>query len=52
MSGRLHAFIELGKLRLSALAIVAVLAGLWLGASEPMSTGTPSTRTIVLTAHA
>ena len=36
MASRLHAFVELGKLRLSALAIVAVLAGLSLGASEPL----------------
>lgn len=41
---RLGALLELGKLRLSALAIVAVLAGLWLGAQEPLAT-----RTIVLT---
>jgi protoheme IX farnesyltransferase len=36
MASRLHAFLELGKLRLSALAIVAVLAGLALGATGPL----------------
>lgn len=40
---RLRALAELGKLRLSALAIVAVLAGLWLGAETP-----PSFATVVL----
>ncbi len=36
IASRLQAFVELGKLRLSALAIVAVLAGLVLGAREPL----------------
>jgi len=32
--GRLGAFLELGKLRLSSMAVVAVVAGLYLGADE------------------
>lgn len=40
-TSRLRAYLELGKLRLSSLAVFAVLAGLWLG-SPPMVT--PSLR--------
>ncbi len=40
MSPRASAFLELGKLRLSALAIVAVLAGLALGANTELSAPT------------
>lgn len=40
MSPRARAFLELGKLRLSALAIVAVLAGLALGAHTELSART------------